>query len=337
MRRVLAPERMVPARRGPAPTFSVLIATYDAADVVGEAIESALRQTAPPLEIIISDDGSTDDIEAALRAYGDCLVVLRAPHRGVAAAKNAGVRAARGDFVAILDADDVYLPERLEALRDLAVDRPDLDILTTDAFLEADGRPLRRYYEGPIRFAVAEQRTAILAGNFILGLAAVRRDRLLAVGGFDERLTSAVDWDCWIRLILSGSYAGLVAEPLARYRLRPTGLSSKRERRLAGRIAALEKALTHADLSSVEREAASTALGFARRELLLETARAALLAGSPPDARRSLRAIAADGGFPRAVRVRAAAAALAPRLASRHARRMERRTWVTAGGIRVRR
>src|SRR5206468_2811881 len=79
------------------------------------------------------------------------------------------------DFVAILDADDVYFPERLEALGELAAARPDLDILTSDAYLELNGRRIRRCYEGGWTFEVEDQRRAILERNFIFGLAAVRR------------------------------------------------------------------------------------------------------------------------------------------------------------------
>ena len=129
------------------------------------------------------------------------------------------------------------LPERLEAQAELASARPDLDILTSDAYLEVGGRDRRTCYGDDWSFDVKDQRAAILERNFIFGLAAVRRRRLLAVGGFDETLPTATDWDCWIRLILSGSAAGLVAEPLpdTRSRHEPVGRPSRPLPRTSGR------------------------------------------------------------------------------------------------------
>ena len=142
----------------------------------------------------------------------------------------------------ILDADDVFLPTRLEALADLAAARPDLDILTTDAILTVDGREVRRCYSRGWTFEVQDQRREILKRNFIFGLAAVRRELLLADGGFDEDILWTTDWDRWLRLILEGSRVGAVAEPLALYRVRESSLSARRDDLVRGKIATLEKA-----------------------------------------------------------------------------------------------
>ena len=193
----VAPEPDGPLAGGPVPTFSVIIAAYQAADVIGDAIESALEQTEPPLEVIVCDDGSTDDIERALRSYRDRIVLLRKENGGEASAKNAASRAASGDFVVILDADDVFLPERLEALGELARARPDLDILTTDATLEVDGRVVRRCYTDAFRFEVADQRRGILEQNFVFGLAAARRERAARC----RRLRRVDPLDCRLGLL----------------------------------------------------------------------------------------------------------------------------------------
>src|SRR5919106_6197910 len=93
---------------GPVPTFSVLVPAYQAAETIGEALDSALGQTAPPLEVIVCDDGSTDDLDGALASYTERIVLLRKQKGGAASARNAAARAASGDFVALLDADDEY-------------------------------------------------------------------------------------------------------------------------------------------------------------------------------------------------------------------------------------
>ncbi|HEX2045482.1 MAG TPA: glycosyltransferase [Gaiellaceae bacterium] len=329
----LAPRPERPLGPAEAPTFSVVIAAYQAAEFAGEAVESALTQTSPPLEVIVADDGSTDDLAAALAPWRDRIVVLRNEHRGEAAAKNAGAAAATGDFVVLLDADDVYLPERLEALRELARARPDLDILTTDALLEVAGDVVRRCYTDSWPFPLDDQRGAILERNFVFGHAAVRRERLLAVGGFDPAM-GVPDWECWIRLVLAGARVGLVAEPLSRYRLRETGLSSDRRAHLSAYVAALEKTEGHPALTPAERARLAETLRLRRRQLAEEEAEAALLEGRA-DARRRAVEVALASGSSLRTRAKAALAALAPGSARRVLARRERETWVGASGIRV--
>jgi Glycosyl transferase family 2 len=325
------PERTVPA--GPVPTFSVVIAAYQAAGFAGEAVASALAQTSPPLEVIVSDDGSTDDLAGALAPWRDQVVLLRNEHAGEAAAKNAGACAASGDFVVLLDADDVYLPRRLEALGELAAIRPDLDLLTTDAFLEVEGTSARRCYTDSWPFPVHDQRRAILRGNFVFGHAAVRRESLLAAGGFDPAMR-VPDWECWMRLVLGGARVGLVQEPLSRYRLRETGISSDRLGHLRAGVAALEKVGGHADLSAAEREELASSLGLRRRELAQAEAAASLQEGRD-DGRRRAAGIAADSAYPLMTRVKAALAVLAPGAAGRLLARRNRAIWIGASGIRV--
>jgi Glycosyl transferase family 2 len=313
------------------PSFSVLIAAYNVAGFVGEAVASALGQTRPPLEVIVCDDGSTDELDAALEPFRDRIVLLRQENGGEASAKNAAAQAASGDFLAILDADDVYLAERLEALGELAVARPDLDVLTTDAVLEVDGAPVRRCYTKELPFEVDDQRAAIITRNFVFGLTAVRRARFLDAGGFDESLRYATDWDLWARLILGGSRVGAVMEPLARYRLREGSLSGARPSLLAGRIRVLEQAAANRSLNGSERRIVAGSIALERRRLALAEARAALAGELPRPRRRSL-AVALGPGHEVRTRVKALAAAVAPRSAGRRLAAGERET---TGGIRL--
>jgi len=218
--------------------------------------------------------------------------------------------------VAVLDADDVYLPGRLEAMARLAAEHPELDIIATDVFLERDGTVMGRFTQGNPFPPVDEQRTAILERSFIWSGSAVRRTRLLEVGGFDETVDCADDWDCWRRLIYSGSRVGLVDEPLARYRLHPASMTSDRARDFRGRVDVLERAAADPGLTVAERRVAGAALRRARRRAVHAEARRALVAGSP-DARRRCLVLAGARGVPIAVRLRAAVAALAPGLARR--------------------
>jgi hypothetical protein len=314
-----APERAV--ERRPAPSFSVIMAAYQAAETIGESVASALDQTAPPLEVIVCDDGSTDDLDGALAPHRERIVLLRQERGGAGSARNRALRAASGEFVAPLDSDDVFLPRRLEALGDLAAARPDLDLLSTDVLFEREGEVVGRFYDRN-RFEVDDQRTAILESCFV-GWPAARRERLLAVGGFDESLATADDWAAWMRLILDDARAGMVPEPLLLYRLRPGSLSADRARTLRERVELLDRAAAGASLRAPERGALRSARRRAAARAATEEAREALLE-SRRDGRRRALALAATQGASPSARVLGAGAALMPRAAGRLLRRRRR-------------
>jgi hypothetical protein len=296
------------------PTFSVVIATHNAARSIAEAAESALSQTLPPLELIVSDDGSTDATEEALAPYRDRITYVRREHGGVASARNAALELARGEFFAVLDADDRYLPERLEALGELARARPDLDILCTDAFLEHERRVVGTFGEA-CPFEMVDQRAAILQRCFC-PWPAVRRTTLIAAGAFDESLRTGSDWECAIRLLYSGAAAGLVDEPLYSYRVHGNSLTADRVRTLQDRVEFLERAGRSYELSEAQRTALARSLRSQRATLVLTEAEAALR-GRTHDARsRALAAVRSPGVAMRS-RIAAAAAVVAPRTAAR--------------------
>jgi GT2 family glycosyltransferase len=330
----------VPPPAGPvetgvsAPTFSVLITAYQEADCVADAVASALSQTKPPHEVVVCDDGSTDDIEGALAPFREEIVLLRQENRGVAAARNAAAAVASGDFLAILDADDIYLPDRLAALGRLAAERPDLEVLTTDAYLEVDGQIVRRAYTPLWTFPVDHQRSEILRRNFVFGLAAVRRDVLLGAGGWDESFRFAEDWDCWVRLLLNGSRVGCVVEPLAHYRVRENSLSTSQVAMLEAEIRLLEKALTHPRIRPEEDPVARGTIARLEQELAVDRLREALRTRAL-GARRRAAAIATDRATPLETRLKAAAAAVAPRTVGFLLNRRDRREWRGAGGTTV--
>ena len=300
--------------RGPIPTFSVIVPAYQAAGTIAEAIDSALAQSLPPREVIVCDDGSADGTSRVVAQYGPSVRLLRQAHRGVAAARNTAIRAASGDFLAFLDADDAFHPERLEALGELAVARPDLDMLTTDEYLEVDGEIIGRHCEST-PFPITDQRAAIIERGFT-GHPAVRRKVLLDAGGFDERFPAGSDWECWVRLILAGAQVGLVVEPLLSYRLGQQSLTSRRTTALRARVDVLEKHRNNGNLDVSERALLERVLVRARRRATLAETEFALR-GRLPSARQALVAVAASGDFARKERMRACVAFLAPRLAGR--------------------
>jgi hypothetical protein len=212
--------------------------------------------------------------------------------------------------------------------------RPDLDIVTTDADLEANGQFIRHCYDRGWTFEVDDQRRAILQRNFVFGHAAVRRKRLIAIGGFDESIRWTEDWDCWARLILGGARAGAVMEPLSVYRLHPESLSAQRPALVRGRLTTLQKAARHPSLTPRERAIVAASIAAQRRELAPLELRAAL-AESSGSARGRALALARDGSHSPVTRLKAVAAAVAPAIAGRLVRRRAGRRWTAPGGLRL--
>jgi GT2 family glycosyltransferase len=305
----IVPPLTAPVAAGPNPRFSVVIPTYQAAATVGGAIASALAQTWAPHEVIVVDDGSTDDLEDAISPFGDRITLRRKPNGGGSSALNVGLASASGDFLAILDSDDSYGPRRLEVLAELAVSRPDLDLITTDSEFVLADRVVGRFQEGA-PFVGQQQRTAIFWSCFIGGWPAVRVSALRAVGGFDETISIAYDWDCWIRLILNGSLAGFVNEPHLAYRLRQDSLSASRIAALHDRVRVLEKARSNPTLRPDERPVLTRAIRHHRVRAIFAEAEGRAADGAIGRAWFARRALSRD--VPRAARLSLALAALVP-------------------------
>lgn len=297
------------------PTFSVVIPAYQAAHLIERAIDSVLAQTQPPREIIVVDDGSTDDLSVVIDKYQHTVTYLTQSHRGVAAARNTGFAHATGDFISVCDADDAYSPELLEAWAGLAARRPDLDILCCGSTVEVNGANIKSTHTRS--FITTNQRVGILAHNFIPGRSAVRKRYWDLVGGFDEALTVAEDWDFWIRTVLRGARAGLVDRPLAVTRLRPESISASPLGASRGRVAVLAKAMTRDDLTEVEREVVWAHFGEELVRMRLAEAHSALAKDSPHSRRRCLEIVMSPGHDIRSRAKAMAASALPLQVAKR--------------------
>ena len=288
------------------PTFSIVITAYEVADVIGPAVESALGQTRPADEVLVVDDGSSDDLAAALEPF-DGVKLVRKENGGGASARNAGVAAASGEFMAILDADDAFQPRRLEAVAKLAAQRPELDLIATDARFVVDGKPAGTFLEHN-QFPETDQRTAIFESCFPTGWPTLRISALQAAGGFDEQMRIAYDWECWLRMILAGSEVGMVREPLYDYVLHGGSLASSRVASLRERVVLLEKVSANPNLRPEERPVLEGQIARRREEY----ARAAIGAASAARDRRELRRLAHSPGLRPRTRLRAGLSALAP-------------------------
>ena len=249
-------------------SVSLVIATFNHARFLGDALDSAVAQTLRDVETIVVDDGSTDDTPAVLARYGGRIRVIRQPNRGLAAARNAGLAAARGTYVSFLDADDVLMPTKLAEQTTILDREPTVGWAYCDVLIETvvtgDAKRASERFGYRTRMLEGWLFPELIHGNFIPAIAPlVRRTVLDAAGGFDERLTALEDWDLWLRLslIAEARYSPAV---LVRYRVHPGGMSEDRARMDRNRFRVLDK-LCHA------RPAAVEGLGAAGRRIIADT------------------------------------------------------------------
>lgn len=224
------------------PAVSVVVPAYNAAWCIRRAVDSVLAQTFTDFELIVVDDGSTDDTPAVLNTYGDRLCLVRKPNGGLSSARNAGIEAARGRYVAFLDADDWWLPEKLRRQIALMEADPALVFCSTAARIESpDGDVLGEWACGNSPLPTLE---AIFATNAHVagsGSAVVaRRDAFARTGGFDERLRSLEDIDMWMRLAAIGGYT-CVPQPLTVILKRPGSMSGNLDVMRDAAIAVMRK------------------------------------------------------------------------------------------------
>jgi glycosyltransferase involved in cell wall biosynthesis len=230
---------------GPTPLVSVIIPAYNAARYVGAAVESVLAQSYRPLEVIVVDDGSTDDTGGALGRYGGAVRYVRQPNRGPAAARNLGIRAATGRWLAFLDADDQWLPDKLRIQATCLAANPCVGLVHSDLLLWDEATD-RRWQEDRARdryagscYAQFFWRNGVTPSSVLL-----RRECLDKVGDFDCRIDkpSVEDYDLWIRIARHYELA-YNPEPLVLYRLHANNGSKKTAVMMEQELYVLEKAL----------------------------------------------------------------------------------------------
>lgn len=203
------------------PSVSVVIPTRDRPDMVLRAVRSVLAQQLPPAELLVVDDGGASDLSRRLREIATPgrlrLHVLRGPRRGPGAARNVGVQAARGDLVAFLDDDDIWLPHKLDWQVPWFVRQPRLGLLGSGRIAaERMPVPVAPPRARPTRLQRVSRAALIRANRFATSTVVVRRECIDECSGFDESLVLAQDWDLWLRI--AGPWrAAMLPAPLAVY------------------------------------------------------------------------------------------------------------------------
>jgi glycosyltransferase involved in cell wall biosynthesis len=226
-----------------APAVSVVIATYNYAHYLPSALDSVLAQTVKDLEVIVVDDGSTDDTQDVMREYGELsfLRYVRTENRGQPAAENTGVRQARAPWVAFLDADDQWLPAKIEKQLALARNDPDLGVVySRRLWVDPAGCVLDRPQPVLHRGEVLE--TMFLRNFVCFSSSMVRRGVFDTVGLFDERRRNASDYDLWLRAAMRFRF-DYVDEPLVKYRVGHPSLAQRNTTHSEAVLAIIEEFL----------------------------------------------------------------------------------------------
>ncbi|MDX6306614.1 MAG: hypothetical protein QOI77_3583 [Blastocatellia bacterium] len=214
------------------PKISIVIPAYNVAAFIAETLESVFAQSFTDFEVIIVNDGSpdTEEFERAIQPYRERICYLKQENRGASAARNTGLRAAGGELIAFLDADDLWLPnylaEQLKFISEYGCDLACANALIFGASAHAgqsymDSLMPAAPPEGLVTFLelVNADRSLITSG------VVVRRDLVLEVGLFDEALRNAQDFDLWLRLARHGARLAYQRKVLLSYRSRPNSLS----------------------------------------------------------------------------------------------------------------
>lgn len=230
------------------PRVSVVISTYNRERYVGLAIESVLAQTFPDIELIVVDDGSTDSTRDVVSRFGSRVRYAYQDNSERAAARNHGLRLASGQYVAFLDSDDLWLPEKIELELRRFEQYPEAGVVFSDAmFMDESGAPLgqlvRRAYEGNVLRRIARR-------NFVhIGAHLIRRGLLLDLNGFNETraLSGSEDWEAWVRLAAFRPFAHLRRTTL-KYRVHGGSTVSQPQHMERSMITATDLIFSNADL-----------------------------------------------------------------------------------------
>jgi glycosyltransferase involved in cell wall biosynthesis len=266
---------------------TVVIPAYNSARYVGQALDSVYAQTFRDYEVILVNDGSGDreQLEDVVRAHPQPIVYVSQENKGVAAARNAAIRIARGELYAQLDADDQWTPDYLQVQVKILSDNPEVALVYPNATIIVDDSDERLEFmkvspsEGEVSF-----RSLVRQQCTVMTCVTARMDVIRGVGLFDESLRSVEDFDLWLRIVKTGRPVVYHRRELVLYRRHRGSLSSDRVLMLRNFLAVLEKAARTFDLTSEERETMSAAIAQNEATLYLFEGKRALSCGATQEA-----------------------------------------------------
>jgi glycosyltransferase involved in cell wall biosynthesis len=251
------------------PRVSVIMPAYNAAMYIAEALQSVKAQTYGDWEVVVADDGSTDDTGAIAASFEDRVRIVRSDrNRGLASARNLAIEHARGELLALLDSDDRWLPEYLQsqlaAYDDASASQRRVGLVTCNALLLEEGHVAHETYAD--RFGVADDVTVatLLRGNPIFISALIPKAVVDEVGGFAPELRSCEDLDLWLRILEAGYRVVRNPGTLVVYRLGPQQLSAQRAYMAHASQVVYRRALERGRLNPRQRRQARRAMRLQR-------------------------------------------------------------------------
>lgn len=272
------PPQAIPADTSP--TVSVIIPAYNAAKYIREALNSVFAQTFRSHESIVINDGSPDtvELERELQAYGANIRYIKQDNRGAAAARNAGLLCARGEYVAFLDADDKWLPNFLEKQLEF-LKLKEADLVFSDALLCGE-TPLagRTFMElEPPKSAVTPESLLAVDVAVLTSAVLARKQPIFEVGLFDETIKRGHDFELWFRLAKAGVRFAYQPRVLAEYRIVESGLSGNALSQLYRTLSVLEAVKAKGTLTQSEAAALNLNMKRTHGALALESGKEKLL------------------------------------------------------------
>jgi len=239
--------------------ISVVVPTFNRAHTLPRALDSILCQCQPATEVIVVDDGSQDDTGDLIRRRYPQVHYLRQPHGGVSSARNRGIDAADGDWIAFLDSDDAWLPDKLAAQRTALGEHPNSRLCHTQEIWIRHGRRVNQMDKhaksGGYIFRACLPRCVISPSAALL-----HRSLFDALGSFDEDLPACEDYDLWLRICATEPVAFVPEPQIRKYGGHADQLSRKHWGLDRFRIRALEKIIGSGRLDAGDRAAASAML-----------------------------------------------------------------------------
>lgn len=274
------------------PKISVVIPAYNVAGYIREAVDSALKQKFREYEVIVINDGSpdTDSLEAALRPRFEDIVYLRQRNCGAGMARNTAIEHARGDIIAFLDGDDVWLPEFL-ASQYIFLQRHDYDLVYCDAVLFGMRSAYRRTFmetapsNGEANFdSILDFRCNVITSGTM-----VKKQAIVDAGMFETERVRAHDFHLWLRIAKNGGKIGYQRAQLLKYRVHLDSLSGDSVTRIEREIDAFQRVRDTIDLTEEQRATVARMIATLEADLAVEQGKSYLLDGQYNEAALAFR------------------------------------------------
>lgn len=240
------------------PTISVVMPVFNGAETMGDALDSIFRQTILPDEVIVVDDGSQDNTLEIAAGYGNRIIVLNQENKGNANARNLGCQRATGEFIAVLDADDLWLSDKLEKQIELCANS---DVIYTGVhnFGDSEHVDSDTFQNGTC--VAGDHLCPLMLDNFIAHSSVLmRRESFISAGGYDSTFRTTTDWDLWLRMAqLHMTFCG-IPESKTLYRWSAGSTSKDHSQTCKDRLRAITNAIERSDPQRVSSEIRKQAL-----------------------------------------------------------------------------